>query len=228
MKIKVREAGPKEYILKWDNGEKDTFTAASDAEAKAKAVEVAKEKNHLMGRGGVQLLCNGKVIAKGSVPAANGKYSTSYWSRDFKGFESRVKESGYTDASKVHSALEDGNYFTSGELELVTSGWGLNTDTLDRICQVRYGMDADQLLVEGASEKKQEDAPWQPTMKKIRGLKKDEYFTLRPVEEPKESQVWVMDGYDRGERKWYAYKFADVNDGRYFSGDKEVCTGFTF
>ena len=142
----------------------------------------------------------------------------------------KVKESGYMDASKVYSALEDGNYFTSEELVLVTDGWGLNTDTLDRICQVRYGMDADQLLKDSESRQKKanEDAPWQPTMKKIRDLKKDEYFTLRQFEEPKESQVWVMDGYDRAERKWYAYKFADVNDGRYFNGDKDACTGFTF
>ena len=88
MKITVNEAA-KRYVLKWDNGEADTFAASSDAEAKARAVEIAKESNRLMGRGGVQLLCDSKVIAKGAVPAAQGKYSTSYWSKDFKGFESK-------------------------------------------------------------------------------------------------------------------------------------------
>ena len=97
MKITVNEATTKSYILKWDNGEVDSFTASDDADAKAKAVEIAKESNHLMGRGGVQLLrkIDGKVIAKGAVPAAQGKYSTSYWSKDFKGFESNA-ESEYT------------------------------------------------------------------------------------------------------------------------------------
>lgn len=94
MKIRVSEAA-KQYTLKWDNGEVDTFTASDDADAKAKAVEIAKESNRLMGRGGVQLLRDGKVIAKGAVPAAQGRYSTSYWSKDFKGFESNT-ESEYT------------------------------------------------------------------------------------------------------------------------------------
>lgn len=69
---------------------------------------------------------------------------------------------------------------------------------------------------------------WDPEMKPIKTLKKDQYFTLNPVEEPKESQVWVFDGYDREERKYYAYKFADVNHGRYFKGDKLVCTNIYF
>ena len=95
MKITVNEAA-KSYTLKWDNGEVDTFAASDDADAKAKAVEIAKGANRLMGRGGVQLLRGDKVIAKGSVPAAQGKYSTSYWSKDFKGFEANEAESEYT------------------------------------------------------------------------------------------------------------------------------------
>lgn len=95
MKITVSEAA-KRYTLKWDNGEVDTFTASDDKDAKVKAVEIAKESNRLMGRGGVQLLRDGRVIAKGSVPAAQGKYSTSYWSKDFKGFESNEAEQKYT------------------------------------------------------------------------------------------------------------------------------------
>lgn len=52
----------------------------------------------------------------------------------------------YNDASAVYNALAEGQFFTDAELELVTNGWGLNTDTLDRICQVRYGGDADQVI----------------------------------------------------------------------------------
>lgn len=52
----------------------------------------------------------------------------------------------YNDANAVYTALAEGQFFTDAELELVTNGWGLNTDTLDRICQVRYGGDADQVI----------------------------------------------------------------------------------
>ena len=37
---------------------------------------------------------------------------------------------------------------------------------------------------------------------KIQELKKGDYFTLKPIAEPKESQVYVYDGYDRSERKY--------------------------
>lgn len=54
----------------------------------------------------------------------------------------------YTDPSKVYNELAERGLFTDSELELVTNGWGLNMDTLDRICQVRFAMDADQVLEE--------------------------------------------------------------------------------
>ena len=54
----------------------------------------------------------------------------------------------YTDSSKVYNELAERGLFTDSELELVTNGWGLNMDTLDRICQVRFAMDADQTLEE--------------------------------------------------------------------------------
>lgn len=69
---------------------------------------------------------------------------------------------------------------------------------------------------------------WQPTVKKVRDLKKGDFFTLKPIEYPKESQVWVMDFYDRHDREYCASKFSDINVGKGFKGDKEVYTGFTF
>lgn len=81
---------------------------------------------------------------------------------------------------------------------------------------------------ESAVSKKKEDASWEPTVKKIKDLKKDEFFTLKPIEYPKESQVWVFDGYDRSDRTYCAIKFSDIGDSRCFKGDKEVYTGFTF
>ena len=48
--------------------------------------------------------------------------------------------------------LLDYELFTEDELILVRKGWGRNKDTYDRICQVRYGMDIDQLAEEDEVE----------------------------------------------------------------------------
>lgn len=80
----------------------------------------------------------------------------------------------------------------------------------------------------GIFERKNEDAPWEPTIVKIKDLKKGDFFTLKPIEYPKESQVWVMDFYDRHDREYCASKFSDISVGKGFKGDKEVYTGFTF
>lgn len=47
--------------------------------------------------------------------------------------------------STCYDYLLDFEYFTEEELNLCTKGWGDNADTYDIICQVRYGMDIDQL-----------------------------------------------------------------------------------
>lgn len=39
-------------------------------------------------------------------------------------------------------------YFTEEELNLVIKGWGDTSKTYDKICQVRYAMDIDQLALE--------------------------------------------------------------------------------
>jgi hypothetical protein len=63
---------------------------------------------------------------------------------------------------------------------------------------------------------------------KIQELKKGDYFTIKPIAEPKESQVFVYDGYDRSERKYCATKFSDISIGRTFKKDTEVYIDFTF
>ena len=63
---------------------------------------------------------------------------------------------------------------------------------------------------------------------KIRDLKKGEFFTTKPVEEPKESQVWVRGEYDRSARAYECFRFSDVGCTRLIKGDAEVCTDFTF
>ena len=63
---------------------------------------------------------------------------------------------------------------------------------------------------------------------KLRDLKKGEFFTLKPIEEPKDSQVFVKDEYDRSEKKFWCGKFSDICEGKFLSGDRIVYTGFTF
>lgn len=64
--------------------------------------------------------------------------------------------------------------------------------------------------------------------KKIRDLKRGEYFTLKPIEEPKDTQIFIRCDYDGTARKYWGQRFSDCNDGRYFSGDRIVYVGFTF
>lgn len=63
---------------------------------------------------------------------------------------------------------------------------------------------------------------------KIRELKQGDYFTLKQIDEPKESQVWVRGEYDRSTKKYSAINFSDMNRERLFKGDKEVFVDFIF
>lgn len=63
---------------------------------------------------------------------------------------------------------------------------------------------------------------------KLKDLKKGEYFTLKPIPEPKENQVYIRGEYDRTERKYECGKFSDISYSRYLKGDTEVYTDFTF
>lgn len=63
---------------------------------------------------------------------------------------------------------------------------------------------------------------------KLKDLKKGEYFTLKPIEEPKENQVFIRGEYDRTEKKFECGKFSDINYTRYINGNREVYTEFTF
>ena len=62
----------------------------------------------------------------------------------------------------------------------------------------------------------------------VKALNKGDYFTTKAIAEPSERQVWVRDFYDRSERKFWCYRFDDVNAGRYFRGDRAVFVEFTF
>jgi len=65
-------------------------------------------------------------------------------------------------------------------------------------------------------------------MQKIKDLKIGEFFTLRKIDDPKESQVYIRGEYDRSLRKFICGKFDDISASRNFSGDKEVYTEFVF
>ena len=65
-------------------------------------------------------------------------------------------------------------------------------------------------------------------MRKIKDLKNGEFFTLRKIDEPKDSQVYIRGEYDRSLRKYSCGKFDDISACRNFPGDKEVYTDFCF
>jgi len=62
----------------------------------------------------------------------------------------------------------------------------------------------------------------------IRELKKGEFFTLKPIENPTEKQVYIRGEYDRSEKRYECGKFDDICETRYFKPDRVVYTDFTF
>ena len=64
--------------------------------------------------------------------------------------------------------------------------------------------------------------------KKLKELKKNEWFTLKPIEEPTESQVYIKGEYDRTDKKYECGKWNDVYNTRWFKGDKTVYVDFIF
>lgn len=63
---------------------------------------------------------------------------------------------------------------------------------------------------------------------KLKELKAGSWFTLKPIEEPKESQVYIRGEYDRETKKYVCGKFSDISYSRLLKGDTEVYTAFTF
>lgn len=63
---------------------------------------------------------------------------------------------------------------------------------------------------------------------KIKNLKKGDFFTKKPLDNPKESQVWMRGDYDRSLKKYECIRFDDMCTFCYLPGDRDVYTGFTF
>ena len=64
--------------------------------------------------------------------------------------------------------------------------------------------------------------------KLLKDVKKGEFFTKKPIEEPKETQVFIRGEYDRGERKYEISRFPDFCNTAYLKSTAKVYTGFTF
>lgn len=62
----------------------------------------------------------------------------------------------------------------------------------------------------------------------VKQMKKSEWFTLKPISEPKENQVFIRGDYDRTEKKYECGKFSDISSARYLKGSTEVYTDFVF
>lgn len=62
----------------------------------------------------------------------------------------------------------------------------------------------------------------------IKDLKKGDYFTIKPIENPKENQVYIKGEYDRTCKKYCCGRFDDISISKDFDGKKEIYTDFTF
>lgn len=64
--------------------------------------------------------------------------------------------------------------------------------------------------------------------KTLKETKKGELFTLKPIEEPKETQVYIKGDYDRSEKKYDCGKWSDISYSRLLKASTVVYVGFTF
>jgi len=62
----------------------------------------------------------------------------------------------------------------------------------------------------------------------LRDLKPGTWFTLKPLETPREGQVWVRGEYDRAEKKYSCQNWADICRERSLKGSTPVYTDFIF
>ena len=62
----------------------------------------------------------------------------------------------------------------------------------------------------------------------VKELKRGEYFTLKPIAYPKDSQVYIRGEYDKSMQKFECGKFSDISESRYLRGDLEIFVDFVF
>ena len=56
----------------------------------------------------------------------------------------------------------------------------------------------------------------------LKSLKKGAWFTVKPIAEPTDKQVYIKDDYDREEKKFMCGRCDDISYSTYFKGDKLV------
>lgn len=62
----------------------------------------------------------------------------------------------------------------------------------------------------------------------VKELKRGEYFTRKPIAEPKESQVYIRGDYDRSTGKYCCTKWNDICSDILLKGTTKIYTEFTF
>lgn len=62
----------------------------------------------------------------------------------------------------------------------------------------------------------------------LKYVKKGAYFTIRPIEEPTEKQVYIREDFCRDIKRYECSKYADVCSCSYWKGDKIVYVDFIF
>jgi hypothetical protein len=62
----------------------------------------------------------------------------------------------------------------------------------------------------------------------VKELKKGDYFTIKEIENPHGSQVFIRGEYDRASGKYVCGKFDDISASRLLDGKKQVYIDFTF
>lgn len=62
----------------------------------------------------------------------------------------------------------------------------------------------------------------------LKDLKRGDWFTLKPIAEPTEKQVFIKGQYDRFSKKYDCGRFDDISYSRFLKGETAVYTDFTF
>lgn len=62
----------------------------------------------------------------------------------------------------------------------------------------------------------------------IKDLKLGEYFTLKPIAQPTERQVFIRGDYDRSDKRYEATRFDNIAISRLLEPDTPVYTDFVF
>lgn len=64
--------------------------------------------------------------------------------------------------------------------------------------------------------------------RRIKDLKVGDYFTLKPVEYPKENRVWIRGNYERSCKKYSVTKWCNICHESFMKGDRIVYIDFEF